>query len=148
MNYELINKQIQSLMGENEKRISILSNTAALLHESENHLWTGFYLVDEKKNELYLGPFQGPLACTKIPFAKGVCGTSWSEKKTIIVDDVHKFPGHIACSSKSNSEIVVPIFKDDKVVAVIDIDSEKFSCFNESDREGLGLIAKTLSLVF
>lgn len=148
MNYELLSKQVSSLIDENEKQVSVLANTCALLKESLNHFWIGFYIVDEVKNELYLGPFQGPLACTKIAFGKGVCGSSWKEKKTLIVDDVHQFEGHIACSSESNSEIVVPVIKDDKVVAVLDIDSKDFSKFNQADQKGLEEICMSLSKVF
>ena len=95
-----------------------------------------------------MGPFQGPLACTKIGFGKGVCGAAWSEKKSILVDDVHQFSGHIACSSETNSEIVIPIIKDQKVFAVLDIDSKDFSRFNEEDKVGLELICSKLSLIF
>lgn len=113
--------------------ISILANLSSLIHYTFKFWWTGFYIVKDKK--LILGPFQGPVACTEIEYGKGVCGTAWKEKRTIIVDDVSKFPGHIACSSASKSEIVVPIFfKNRDVFGVIDIDSEKLSNFDEIDK--------------
>jgi GAF domain-containing protein len=100
-----------------------------------NFFWVGFYIV--KDNELVLGPFQGPIACTRISFGKGVCGTSWKERKTIIVPDVEKFSGHIACSSASKSEIVLPAFKQGKVALVLDVDSDQLNDFNESDQAAL-----------
>lgn len=148
MKYDLIIKQVESLIGPDDRQISILSNVCAILKEELQHFWIGFYLVDTEKKELYLGPFQGPLACTRIAFGKGVCGASWKERKSFVVPNVHEFPGHIACSSKTNSEIVVPIIKDNEVVAVLDIDSIKLNSFNEEDRIGLEKICKVLEAVF
>ena len=115
--------------------IGPLRDRQLLMDSFENTLWCGFYLSNELNNTLYLGPYQGPLACTIIPFGKGVCGAAALNKKTCLVPDVHKFPGHIACSSLSNSEIVVPIIKNDKVVAVIDMDSELFDNYTEEDQK-------------
>ncbi len=126
--------------------IANLANTCAVLKDSFDFLWVGFYLV--KDEELVLGPFQGPLACTRIKFGKGVCGTSWEKKETLVVDDVHKFPGHIACSSLSNSEIVVPILKNDKVIAVLDIDSENYGEFSEVDKRFLEELSLKLARKF
>ena len=126
--------------------MSNLSNVSALLNEIENINWCGFYLVNDDK--LYLGPFQGEVACTSIKKGRGVCGTSLERKETIIVDDVNKFDGHIACSTKSKSEIVVPIMKNDKVVALIDIDAPIYNRFNETDKSSLEEIAKLLSKLF
>ena len=133
--YKLLYNQIKSLIQNENDTIANMSNVAAIIHETFKFWWTGFYRVIN--NELVLGPFQGPVACTRIAYGKGVCGTSWKEAKTIVVDDVHQFPGHIACSSASKSEIVVPIFKDNQVVAVLDIDSEKFATFDNIDKEWL-----------
>ena len=121
-----------------------MANVAAIIHETFNFWWTGFYRVID--NELVLGPFQGPIACTRIAYGRGVCGTAWKEKKTIVVEDVHQFPGHIACSSASKSEIVVPIFKDSQVVAVLDIDSEKLATFDNVDKEWLEKIVNLIQL--
>lgn len=140
--YQEVYQQIESVItGENDL-IANMANTAALLHESFGFLWTGFYLV--KDNQLVLGPFQGSVACTRIQFGKGVCGSSWKQKETIIVPDVHHFPGHIACSSRSNSEIVVPLFADNDVYAVLDIDSTGFSTFDDIDKVWLERIAELL----
>ena len=119
-----------------------MANTAALIHESFGFWWTGFYIV--KEEQLVLGPFQGPVACTRIPYGKGVCGSSWKRKESIVVPDVEEFPGHIACSSLSRSEIVVPIFKGNEVFAVLDIDSKELSTFDETDREQLERIVRLL----
>lgn len=142
----LLLSQIQNIIDKDLPLVSNLSNVSALLNKLENINWCGFYLV--KDNTLYLGPFQGDVACTQIEYGKGVCGTSLKEKKTIIVDDVNKFIGHIACSSLSKSEIVTPIFKDDKVVALIDIDSPIYSRFNNDDKLFLESIASILSTLF
>lgn len=133
--YQLLYKQIETLLNKEKDEIANMANVASLIHETFNFWWTGFYRVIN--NELVLGPFQGPVACTRIAYGKGVCGTSWKEEKTIVVEDVHKFPGHIACSSASQSEIVVPIFKENKVIAVLDIDSEHLATFDEVDKEWL-----------
>ena len=133
--YASLLPQIISLCEGEEDVIANLSNISAALKQTFNWLWIGFYLV--KNDELVLGPFQGPVACTRINFGKGVCGKAWENKETIIVDDVEKFPGHIACSSQSQSEIVVPILVNNEVVAVLDIDSEHLSSFDETDKKYL-----------
>lgn len=133
--YKLLYNQIKSLIQNENDTIANMSNVAAIIHETFKFWWTGFYRVIN--NELVLGPFQGPVACTRIAYGKGVCGTSWKEAKTIVVEDVHQFPGHIACSSASKSEIVVPIFKDNQVVGVLDIDSENLATFDSIDKEWL-----------
>ena len=140
--YESIIPQIKGLLeGENDL-IANMANIAAALKEQFNWWWIGFYLV--KENELVLGPFQGPVACTRIRKGRGVCGSSWEKGETLIVDDVEKFPGHIACSSISRSEIVVPLIKEGEVWAVLDADSEHLSHYDETDRifleEIVGLI--------
>jgi GAF domain-containing protein len=122
--------------------IANMANTAALIHESFGFWWTGFYIV--KGEELVLGPFQGPVACTRIGFGKGVCGTAWKRRESIIVPDVEEFPGHIACSSLSRSEIVIPIFKDEDIIGVLDIDSKELSTFDETDRIWLEKISALL----
>lgn len=132
--------QLKALVEGEEDMIANLANITAALKQTFGFYWIGFYLV--KKNELVLGPFQGTLACTRIALGKGVCGTAWKEAKTIIVDDVDKFPGHIACSSASKSEIVIPIYnKEKKVIAVLDIDEDKYACFDETDKLHLEKIA-------
>ena len=133
--YQTLLPQIKALVGDEENKIAILANVAAAIHQSFDNLWTGFYLVEEK--ELVLGPFQGPVACTRIQFGKGVCGSSWKEERTLIVEDVDSFPGHIACSSLSKSEIVVPILKENRVIGVLDIDSKQLSTFDEIDEQHL-----------
>lgn len=139
--YESVIPQIQSLIEGEEDLIANLANIAAALKEAFNHLWIGFYIV-RADNEgdgktLVLGPFQGPIACTRIKFGKGVCGTAWKEKRTVIVPDVDQFPGHIACSSLSKSEIVIPIIHNGEVVAVLDIDSIDYNTFDEIDAQYL-----------
>jgi GAF domain-containing protein len=134
-NYETLLNQIKSITETENNQIANLSNSIALIHESLKTLWTGFYFVDGK--ELVLGPFQGPVACTRIKFDKGVCGTSWSENKTLRISDVHAFEGHIACSALSNSEIVIPLRKNNEVIGVLDIDSEQVDFFNSDDQAGL-----------
>ena len=121
-----------------------MANIAAMLHETFGFWWTGFYRVDPESAQLVLGPFQGPVACTRIAFGKGVCGTAWERRSTVVVPDVHQFPGHIACSSASNSEIVVPVFRDEEVVAVLDIDSTDFNTFDDTDKEWLERIVSLL----
>lgn len=137
--YSLLFEQIKAMTEVESDTIANMANAAALIHETFHFWWTGFYRVDGE--QLVLGPFQGPLACTRIGLGKGVCGTAWQEKKTLIVDDVHQFKGHIACSSASKSEIVVPITKNGEVKAVLDIDSEYLATFDEVDKEGLERIA-------
>lgn len=139
----LLFNQIKALTNKNLPLITNLSNAAAVLNQLENINWCGFYLA--KGETLYLGPFQGEPACTVIPFGKGVCGTAAKEKRTIIVDDINKFEGHIACSALSKSEIVVPIIKNNKVVGVIDIDSPIYNRFNEGNKKTLQEIAALLS---
>ena len=131
---ELCN-QIESLISDEKDILAILSNITAAIQDTYNFLWVGFYLV--KSNELVLGPFQGPVACFRIGLGKGVCGTSWKENKTFIVKDVNKFPGHIACSSMSKSEIVIPIRKNHKVYGVLDIDSKEYNSFDKTDKKYL-----------
>lgn len=133
--YENLLPQIKSLVECETDEIANMANVSACLKDTFNFWWVGFYRVID--NELVLGPFQGPLACTRIRKGKGVCGTAWQEAKTLIVPDVDAFPGHIACSSLTRSEIVVPIIKNGKVAAVLDIDSEKPANFDEVDKENL-----------
>ena len=140
--YQEIYKQIESVVSGETDQIANMANTAALLHEAFGFWWTGFYIV--KGGQLVLGPFQGPVACTRIGFGKGVCGTSWSRRKTIVVPNVHEFPGHIACSSLSQSEIVVPMFRDNEVYAVLDIDSKELSTFDETDKDWLEKIVRLI----
>jgi GAF domain-containing protein len=133
-----------SLLSANNFYISDLANISALLKEKFGFWWVGFYWV--KDNQLVLGPFQGPVACTHIALGKGVCGYSWQSKKTIIVKDVHQFPGHIACSAASQSEIVVPIFGSNReVIGVLDVDSEHLSMFDEIDQEYLEQICNLIT---
>ena len=142
--YELLVSQIRALIeGENDV-IAVMSNVAAAIHQTMGFWWTGFYRV--KNEELVLGPFQGPVACMHIPYGKGVCGTAWQRAETVVVEDVEQFPGHIACSSESKSEIVVPVFDGDgKVTAVLDIDSEHLATFDDTDRRYLEEICKLLT---
>ena len=141
--YELLVSQIRSLIEGETDAVAVMSNVAAAIHQTMGFWWTGFYRV--VNNELVLGPFQGPVACMHIPFGKGVCGTAWKQTKTVIVPDVEQFPGHIACSSESKSEIVVPVFgRDNTVVAVLDIDSDKLNTFDETDRKYLEEICKMI----
>lgn len=141
--YDLLLRQIQSLAEGETDDIALMANMAAAIHDTFHFWWTGFYRVIG--NELVLGPFQGPLACTRIACGRGVCGTAWQEERTLVVPDVHQFKGHIACSSASNSEIVVPVFRDGKIIAVLDIDSEHYNTFDETDRVWLERIVAILS---
>jgi L-methionine (R)-S-oxide reductase len=129
--YEKLLPQIHALIGSETDEIANLANVTAALKETFGFFWVGFYLV--KADELVLGPFQGPVACTRIQKGRGVCGTSWESKATIVVEDVEQFPGHIACSSLSKSEIVVPLFKDGTVIGVLDVDSESLNSFDSTD---------------
>ncbi|MBP6948359.1 MAG: GAF domain-containing protein [Bacteroidales bacterium] len=129
--YQLVYRQVEAIVSKESDPIANMANVAALLHESFGWWWTGFYRVDG--GTLVLGPFQGPVACTRIPFGRGVCGTAWERRETIVVPDVEQFPGHIACSALSRSEIVVPVFKDGEVVGVLDIDSKELSAFDRRD---------------
>ena len=140
--YSVLYSQIRSLLDSESDLIANMANVSSMIHRTFGFWWTGFYIV--KDGQLVLGPFQGPLACTRINYGKGVCGTSWERKMTVIVPDVELFPGHIACSSLSRSEIVVPIFRGDDVYAVLDIDSKELSTFDETDKEWLEKITKLL----
>src|SRR6266496_5810579 len=131
--YELLIPQIKALIADEPDLIANLANITAALKEQFEWLWIGFYLV--KNDDLVLAPFQGPVACTRIKKGRGVCGTSWAKAETIIVPDVEKFPGHIACSSLSKSEIVVPIIRNNEVVAVLDADSKEYNEFDETDKQ-------------
>ncbi|MGH2319491.1 GAF domain-containing protein [Planococcus sp. SE5232] len=142
--YTMLSKQLQALLEGENNSIANLSNASALLNQFlERTNWVGFYLMED--GELVLGPFQGLPACVRIPFGKGVCGTAVSDKKTILVDDVQSFPGHIACDAASRSEIVIPLMKEDQVIGVLDIDSPELSRFTEEDRQGLELFAEVLA---
>lgn len=129
--YKVLVPQIESLVSGETDVVANLSNVAAALKQTMNFFWVGFYIV--RQNELVLGPFQGPIACTRIALGKGVCGTSWKEKKVIIVPNVDEFPGHIACSSDSKSEIVLPAFKNGEVALVLDVDSDVLNDFDKVD---------------
>ena len=134
--YKLLVSQNAALIEGEKDMIAVMSNVAAAIHQAMGFWWTGFYRVVD--GELVLGPFQGPVACMHIPYGKGVCGTAWQREETVIVPDVEQFPGHIACSSASKSEIVVPVFGvDGKVTAVLDIDSDELATFDETDRKYL-----------
>ena len=133
--YEALIPQIKGLLTGESNLIANLANTAAALKEQFGWFWVGFYLVEN--DELVLGPFQGPVACTRIKKGRGVCGSSWEQEKTLIVPDVEKFPGHIACSSLSKSEIVVPLFKEGNIWGVLDVDSSDYNQFNETDQKYL-----------
>ncbi|MBP9993566.1 MAG: GAF domain-containing protein [bacterium] len=130
--YSNLFPQVESLVEGEPDAVADMANVAACLKTTFGFWWVGFYRVVGE--ELVLGPFQGPVACTRIGKGRGVCGTAWAERRTVIVPDVGKFPGHIACSSLSRSEIVVPVFRNNEVVAVLDIDSERLGCFDETDR--------------
>lgn len=139
--------QLKALVEGEEDIIANLANITAVLKQAFGFFWIGFYLV--KKNELVLGPFQGTLACTRIALGKGVCGTAWKEARTIIVEDVDQFPGHIACSSDSKSEIVVPIFNHQKeVIAVLDVDDDVYATFDETDKIHLEKLALLITGIF
>jgi GAF domain-containing protein len=140
--YTSILPQIEAVMDKKADVIANMANMAAMLHETFGFWWTGFYRVIG--DELVLGPFQGPLACTRIAYGRGVCGTAWKERRTVVVPDVEQFPGHIACSAASRSEIVVPVFRDGEVVAVLDIDSAELNTFDETDAENLNKMVSFL----
>ena len=140
--YIQILKEAASLVEGETDLIANMANLAALVHESMGFWWTGFYIV--RGEELVLGPFQGPIACTRIRFGRGVCGTALQRGETVIVPDVGQFPGHIACSSQSRSEIVVPVFADGKVAAVLDIDSRYLNTFNETDARYLEQLVRLI----
>lgn len=141
--YETLLPQLEALVLDESDVVANLANIAAALRQSMNFFWVGFYLV--KNNQLVLGPFQGPIACTRINFGKGVCGTSWKEKKTILVPDVEAFPGHIACSSASKSEIVLPAFnKQGEVALVLDVDSDRLNDFDAEDERALTRVMRLI----
>lgn len=140
--YQEIIPQISGLVSGESDLVANLANIAAALKETFNFFWIGFYIV--RNEELVLGPFQGPVACTRIQKGKGVCGAAWKEQKTILVPDVEKFPGHIACSSQSRSEIVLPIFNEKEVALILDIDSEKLDDFSSIDEKYLKEIVKII----
>ncbi len=140
--YRSLLPQLEALMQCEDDLIANMANITAALKETFGWLWVGFYLV--KKDQLVLGPFQGPIACTRIGYGKGVCGTSWREKKTIIVPDVDEFPGHIACSSASRSEIVVPLIRNKEVLAILDIDSSELDQFDQTDKEWLEKLVNSI----
>lgn len=144
--YALFIKQWEAFIADEKDVISVLANTAAALKEAFGFFWVGFYLVSAD-DELHLGPFQGSVACYRIKKGRGVCGTAWAEKHTLIVPDVNLFPGHIACSSLSRSEIVVPLLRQREVKGVLDIDSDRLAFFDETDRIYLEQIASRLSQV-
>jgi GAF domain-containing protein len=141
--YESLIPQIEALLYGESDVVANMANTCAALKEQFNWFWVGFYLV--KDGELVLGPFQGPVACTRISKGKGVCGASWAQEKTLIVPDVEAFPGHIACSSLSRSEIVLPLFRGSEVVGVLDVDSEHLDQFDETDARYLEQIVKLIN---
>lgn len=149
-NYQLLVEQIQSLIEGESDAVAVMANVAAAIHEAMGFWWTGFYRVMPKAgsddNELVLGPFQGPVACMHIPFGRGVCSTAWERRQTIVVPDVELFPGHIACSSLSRSEIVVPVIAaSGEVVAVLDIDSRELSTFDDTDSQYLETICSYIA---
>ena len=140
--YQLLIPQVQALVSGEPDLIANLANIAAALKQTFNFFWVGFYLV--KEDELVLGPFQGPIACTRIGFGKGVCGASWKEKKIYLVPNVDEFPGHIACSSASKSEIVLPAFKNNEVALILDVDSDCLDDFDSTDQTELTRIIKII----
>lgn len=141
--YKALVPQISSLVS-NERAVTVMAQTAAALWEAFGFFWVGFYIVDDQ--ELYLGPYIGQVACTRIKYGKGVCGSAWQRGEAIVVDDVDSFPGHIACSSLSKSEIVVPIYKDGKVIAVLDVDSDSYAMFDDIDKEHLTQLCNDISI--
>ena len=140
--YNLLYSQIKALTDGEDDTIANMANIASMIHQTFGFWWTGFYRVCG--NELILGPFQGPLACSRIPYGKGVCGTAWKEARTQVVPDVDKFPGHIACSSLSRSEIVVPVYFNEEITAVLDIESKDLGTFDETDASWLEKIVNLL----
>lgn len=141
--YQSLVPQIEALISGETDLVANLANISAALREALGFFWVGFYMV--KADQLVLGPFQGPIACTRINKGKGVCGTSWAKAETIIVPDVEAFPGHIACSSASKSEIVVPIMKNGDVIGVLDVDSDELNMFDQVDQQYLEQLMKALS---
>lgn len=145
--YQAAIEELKALALPSEKSVSILSNASAILKSKFDFWWIGFYLVEVEKNQMYLGPFQGPVACQSIPYGKGVCGTAWKRRETIVVPNVHEFPGHIACSADSNSEIVVPLKTEIGVHGVLDVDSVDFDCFDAIDERYLEEFCSIISEV-
>ena len=143
--YASLLPQVQAVMDEKADIIANMANMAAMLHETFGFWWTGFYRVIG--GELVLGPFHGPLACTRIAYGRGVCGTAWKERRTVVVPDVEQFPGHIACDSASNSELVIPIRSGGKIVGVLDLDSPEFDRFSAQDQAGLEGFVRVLEEV-
>ncbi|MGG4166230.1 GAF domain-containing protein [Rossellomorea vietnamensis] len=143
--FGLVTKQLKALLEGEPNQIANLSNASALLNQFMDRInWVGFYLVEEESNQLVLGPFQGLPACVRIPLGRGVCGTAASEQKTLRIEDVHQFPGHIACDAASQSEIVIPLVKDGKLIGVLDIDSPEKARFDEDDQKYLELFTEEL----
>ena len=140
--YKSLLPQVKALCEGETDLIAKMANIAALLHHEFDFWWTGFYRV--VNNELLLGPFQGPIACVHIAYGRGVCGTAWKERRTVVVPDVEEFPGHIACSSESRSEIVVPVFRSDNIIAVLDIDSRELATFDDTDAHYLEQVVALL----
>ena len=140
--YSILYSKLEAVLSDEHDIIANMANMSAMIHQAFGFWWTGFYRVADEA--LILGPFQGPIACTRIPYGKGVCGSSWKRRETIVVPDVEAFPGHIACSSASRSEIVVPIFKDSEIIGVLDIDSTDLNCFDETDKVWLEKIVRLL----
>lgn len=145
--YDVLYRQIDSLIAGEENLVGVLANVSSAMKEQfpSEYFWVGFYLADEKSEALRLGPFQGTVACYTIPYGKGVCGSAWVQGHTLVVADVDAFPGHIACSSLSRSEIVVPLFAGNRIWGVLDIDSTELGTFDDVDRIGLERIAPLLS---
>jgi L-methionine (R)-S-oxide reductase len=141
--YQSLLPQLKGLLTGETDLIANMANMGAALKEQFGWFWVGFYVV--KNNELVLAPFQGPVACTRIQKGRGVCGSSWQQAKTLIVPDVEKFPGHIACSSLSKSEIVIPVMKEGEVVAVLDVDSEEYNFFDDTDKKYLEMMVKLIN---
>lgn len=147
--YSIVLNQAEALMKDENNLIANLSNIVSLLKYSfDYYLWVGFYLYDEEKQNLVLGPFQGRIACTRIEIGKGVCGTAFKNRETLVINDVNKFPGHIFCDSSSKSEIVVPVFRNDKIVGVLDVDSAVYSSFDAIDRKYLNELSLIISRIF
>lgn len=143
--YQLLTEQIESLIAGENDTVAVMANVCAAIQQEMGFFWTGFYRV--VNDELLLGPFQGPVACMHIPFGRGVCGSVWKQRQTIVVPDVEQFPGHIACSSLSRSEIVVPLFTEiGEVSAVLDIDSKELNTFDDTDRQYLENICKIMMI--
>lgn len=152
--YAALLPQVKALCEGESDRIAKMANVSALLHHEFGFWWTGFYRIEKSvdatnnsqlsslNSQLVLGPFQGPIACVHIAYGRGVCGTAWKERRSVVVPDVEEFPGHIACSSESRSEIVVPVFQDDEIIAVLDIDSRELATFDDTDRRWLEEVVK------